>query len=338
MKTNSSNRKSYFDLLNIICCLAVIVMHHNEIVHYADHSSPEWIGSNIANTICIFAVPVFFMLSGATLIGYKGRYDTKTYYIRRIKRTVIPFIFWSIIWFLFCVFIQEKNDFLSIRGFIDGLINTKFTPVYWFFYPLFALYLVIPLFTYIDADKEGRKILNTLLIVIIIFEALIIPILSGINIPLNQTFVNGIATPVLYGLLGCYLSSCDVPRNLRHILYAVAILLVCLKCFLTSYNNYILGSLSDITTIIESSALFLFAKHISISPTLSLYLQRVSKCSFGVFLIHMFIVYAEKHCLTGILSVNSFLWRIPMALCTYLISLVIVQLIKKIPHIGTKIV
>ncbi|MCQ3915525.1 MAG: hypothetical protein MJ195_02075 [Mycoplasmoidaceae bacterium] len=36
------------------------------------------------------------MISGATLIGYRDRYDTKTYFKHRIKRCFIPYLIYSI--------------------------------------------------------------------------------------------------------------------------------------------------------------------------------------------------------------------------------------------------
>lgn len=54
-----------------------------------------------------WAVPIFFMLTGATLMRYRERYDTKTFLLKRFQRTVIPFLAWStILYFVVTICIQ----------------------------------------------------------------------------------------------------------------------------------------------------------------------------------------------------------------------------------------
>lgn len=83
-----------FDLLNIIACFSVICLHHNGLVHGYDGSN-AWYGALAVEVLFYFAVPVFFMLSGATLMRYSDRYDTKTFFRKRLKRTLIPWLVWS---------------------------------------------------------------------------------------------------------------------------------------------------------------------------------------------------------------------------------------------------
>lgn len=49
-------------------------------------------------TVFYFVVPIFFMISGATLMDYRDRYNTKDFFIKRGLCTFIPFIVWSLIW------------------------------------------------------------------------------------------------------------------------------------------------------------------------------------------------------------------------------------------------
>ena len=72
----SSKRIFYFDLLNIVACIAVIALHCNGIVHMYSEARC-WKTSLIVETVAYWAVPVFFMLTGATLMDYRKRYSTK---------------------------------------------------------------------------------------------------------------------------------------------------------------------------------------------------------------------------------------------------------------------
>lgn len=55
-----------------------------------------------------FAVPVFFMLTGATLINYRKRYGTGTFFKKRLLKTLVPFIIWSIIGICWSIFYTKE--------------------------------------------------------------------------------------------------------------------------------------------------------------------------------------------------------------------------------------
>lgn len=83
--TNKNSRIVYFDILNIIACLAVCYLHCNGGVHSFSNTR-FWKESLVIEVLCYFAVPIFIMLSGATLLKYKERYTTKQYFKKRIEK------------------------------------------------------------------------------------------------------------------------------------------------------------------------------------------------------------------------------------------------------------
>ena len=94
----NSNRIVYCDVLKILASIAVVLIHVCSNWWYAlDVKSKSWMVINIFDSLCRWAVPVFLMLSGATLMDYRKHYDTKTFLKKRVLRTVIPFLFWSIV-------------------------------------------------------------------------------------------------------------------------------------------------------------------------------------------------------------------------------------------------
>lgn len=69
-------RKAYLQVLSVLSCFAVIFLHVNHCFWdfgYEDY----WILANFIESIMYFAVPVFFMITGATLLNYRKRYSTK---------------------------------------------------------------------------------------------------------------------------------------------------------------------------------------------------------------------------------------------------------------------
>ena len=76
---NNAKGKSrilYYDILNILACLCVVFIHSNGIVHTYS-SSRAWKTALIFEVVGYWAVPIFIMLSGATLFKYRERYTTK---------------------------------------------------------------------------------------------------------------------------------------------------------------------------------------------------------------------------------------------------------------------
>ena len=81
----TQSRIVYYDVLNIISCMAVVMLHSNGYIH--EFIKDDYWGIHVAiDTLFFFAVPVFFMLSGANLISYRTKYSTKVFINKRIKK------------------------------------------------------------------------------------------------------------------------------------------------------------------------------------------------------------------------------------------------------------
>lgn len=72
------NKILYIDVLIVLSCISVVLLHANGIF-WLHPNGALWISSNIIESVFYFAVPVFFMISGLTLIDYNKRYSTKIY-------------------------------------------------------------------------------------------------------------------------------------------------------------------------------------------------------------------------------------------------------------------
>ena len=94
-RTLEHSQYTYISVLNVMAAVAVIMMHAN-VSFWVDKTKPYWDTANVIESVFYFAVPVFFMLTGATLIDYHERYSTKEFFLKRFKKTVIPFIGWSV--------------------------------------------------------------------------------------------------------------------------------------------------------------------------------------------------------------------------------------------------
>ena len=96
----NNNREYFIDTLTILSCIAVVFLHTNGIF-WTHPSGRLWLTSNVIESFFYFAVPVFFMISGATLLEYRQRYSTLTFLKKRFLRAFVPFICWSFLQLLF---------------------------------------------------------------------------------------------------------------------------------------------------------------------------------------------------------------------------------------------
>jgi len=75
----------YINVLAVVSALAVVFLHANGCFWKFSYEN-YWFSANIIESLFYFAVPCFFMISGATLLDYNERYDTKIYFVKRVKK------------------------------------------------------------------------------------------------------------------------------------------------------------------------------------------------------------------------------------------------------------
>ena len=85
-KNKHSEETFYIYILNVLACIAVISMHHNGKV-YAFSNTLGWKQALGVEVLAYWAVPVFYMISGATLMNYRERYSTETFLKKRFLKS-----------------------------------------------------------------------------------------------------------------------------------------------------------------------------------------------------------------------------------------------------------
>ena len=218
-KSNAPRGVLYYDVLNILACLAVIALHHNgEVWNFAD--SMIWKSALGAECFFFWAVPVFFMISGATLLNYREKYSTGTFFKNRIIRTVIPWFFWSIVVLIWKTstgqMTLESHDPVSIANLF---LNSKIENVYWFFPCLFGLYLAMPIYSML---VKNRKLLWYVVILnfILVSCVPVINLWTGLNI---NIIIPGISGMIIFPVLGYLASTTEIKLPYRLLIYALGL-------------------------------------------------------------------------------------------------------------------
>lgn len=348
------NRVNYISFINVIATVSVVIMHANS--SFWNYSKDSYWGvTNVIESVCFCAVPLFFMLSGATLIDYQKRYSTKEFFKKRFLKTVIPFLFWSI----FGMFWASRKVFKAmadgvpgqklnwtVTSVIDGILNTKFTQIYWFFIPLFCIYLVIPFFAAIPA-KRRMKVYTYIIFVGLIFNFTVPLLLSMLKTYLNVSIVSTLTVFVshqylIYPLIGYVLHQQQLKLRYRLMIYAGALaglLVFMIGTYVRTRHTGVLDGLYrgyyNLPCVLYSAGIFLLLKNLGQHikrERINRFLTWFQSYTFPIYLIHRYYldVFEENLKLVHI-EKASITYVVCATVLAILLSLLTAMLLRKIP-------
>lgn len=280
-----SKYNHHINLLRILACLMVIFMH-------APLPSEQANGIFLS-TLSYFTAPcigLFFMVSGYLLLPIKQ--DAEGFLRKRLGKVIAPTLFWSI-FYIVANFIKG-NEGPLMKEWISILFSAQGNPVLWFMYTLIGLYLLAPILSrwlQVASQRELEFYLGLWGI------SLCYPILSSF-LSINQGntgilyYFTGYAG---YFVLGAYLKKFPKRISFRCMvpLMGIAILapIVC-KVAHIYVNFYEVFWYLSIFVVIQCVFWFqtITKLPLKFSNRIETMLTRISNLSFGIYLIHIFIM------------------------------------------------
>lgn len=363
--TNNSNliekpRLIYLDILRSLSIFAVIIIH-SVAIKTSDMSSlgtPSWWWANSLNGFIRWAIPIFFMISGALTLGNKNVDNIPKFIKSRLLKIGIPFLIWSAIYTIFTqvYFLKQQIEFPNIL--LKILTNIILDQSYyhlWFVYDIFIIYLITPLIRKIvinSTKKELEYFLGLWFVATIIYTLIqqIMPLVgSGNTYHIRILYLTFPAGLLGYYVLGYYLNLYDFSKKVRISLYITALLCVPITIFgtyfLTLRGNALNESLYShfsVTTFFTSIAFFIFMKNVKWEQKLTKNFQKLivilSNATFGIYLIHMLFIIYFNNKLSFMLPTSYILFSTSIIILTYVFSFFFSKLIQLIPRIGKYII
>ena len=284
---------NYIDVLNCIAIIFVLLLHSSQLAHFGTSKDSNFAVTEIIQCLFIPAVYIFFMNSGATLLDYRDKYGTKEFYKKRFKRVLIPFIFWSIFYYLlnsrFHSFpgpIFQEN--VGIKNFLEQFLNNNINNLFWFFYSIIALYLVTPIFSVLV--KKHRNVLFGVVVVYFVFTDLITYLGKLININFLTKYIN---QPLLTSsYLGYFVIGYLIKENYFNRKSENILIIVGFACLLLNILNVLTGLkysfLGNIGPFLYSVGLYILIKRFVNHHTNYNYkiAQWLSGSSLGIYILH----------------------------------------------------
>ncbi len=336
-------RVLYFDLLNVLACFAVVTLHVNG-AFWSYSDSFRWTFNLLVESVFYPAVAIFVMLTGATLMDYRKRYDTKTFFRRRFVKVAVPFLAWSLIAILFHVLkgniAPADVTFASVAGWV---LNGDYYSIYWFFTVLFGCYLSIPVLSLIPEEKR-----NKVFAYLVLYAFVTISLLPMVSYWTGIPYAAAYRSPVsggylLYVLLGYLLSRVTLKPWQRYASYALGLGALALRIVMTYRLSHAAGMVSypygdylNFPCVFQAAALFIAARQLRLrwSDKAAARLRFAASVSFSIYLIHRFVMdllvrfNLEPRWLTGT-PWYSVLWPFVV----YALSLLAAAAGKKIPGV-----
>ena len=331
-----------YDFIRIFAIFLVVVIHANVAYLAENQGQAGWYAVMLFTSICLVAVPLFFMVSGALLLDTEKVLPLKTLFKKRILKQAVPFIIWSLIYVV--ARIVMKKTPLSITAFTDLLHEPAYYQ-FWFMYSLLAIYLLLPVLQAVVL-KLGKKHLEYVLILWLIFSVVF---------PVMQKFIPGFAISghvdlilcegyVGYFLLGHYLKKYQSELSWKKGIWLALIgigctgalsaveYLVCVKME-ASYQGYFYQAYLTPFVVCSATGLFLLFQNLP-------WTQKEKPCkllgvgsvlTMGVYYVHMLVITALEY--VGLMGGASILLLIVKIFLAYGVSLGIAFVISKIPYV-----
>ena len=335
-----TDRIDFISVLSVISAFAVVSLHTNG-CFWIFSRDRYWITANFLECFWYFAVPIFFMISGATLIDYPQRYDAKTYFCKRISKTFLPFVVWSMVG-LAKMIIRGQVTWEQITPIFlfNGIFSAKFISIYWFFMPLFALYLSIPLLASVREEKK-KVIFSYGLGIGFVFDALIPLVIHALSLPIGFSLhIDMFAGNLMFLFMGYLLSRGKFSKKTKMVIYMLAIV----GFFVHLCGTYILSieagniistfkGYTNVPCLLYSAGIFLLIKEhgaLLMKNHLAHYaVQKLAGYTFAVYLLHPFVMpfmVSKFH-----IPVTSIFYRVLGPVIIIFICIVITKFIRHIP-------
>ena len=320
----NSSRIEYFDFLRGIAIIMVVGIH-TFVAYPID--TPLGVCSAFFRQVLNCAVPIFLALSGLFL-GTKSlnRWDEKCcFWKKQIPKVYIPALIWSFPYFIQNVIQVQVGDILIKQ--VVALLVCAFS-IYYFIALIVQYYFLLPML------QKYKHVMMPISVVVSFFSILLITYISsvqGIQLPLI-VYAGPFTTWFVFFMLGVYYSSSKINYTIKQ---AVSIIVFgfALECIETYWLNTNYGGGYGIKTssfIYSIGVIMLIispkAKTAYKSNKITSLIAYIGNISFGVYLIHCFVIKGVNYILP------EYNWALSWLLVVIITSTVIIAARKILPH------
>ncbi len=290
--------------------IAVVFAHTCANVLIKGPTANLWAPANILVTITEVAVPLFYMISGATILNSNKTKDLNYLFEHRLVRILVPFLSWSIISAFFFQLINHGLHFNIAIHNISMLYHQPVLTAFWFIYPLIGFYLVSPAIKAF-VDNVSKSTINYILILWFITNIFLPNLAKSLPQEYGQFFdAYGFASLIFlskmigYFILGYKLSNIenkDINLGLHLAIFSIGMLVAIINMYVISryslQSKPFAGFLTPVLLPIMASSLFLCLKKFEDKYPMRLQsnIESIAPLTYGIYLSHGIIIELVQH-------------------------------------------
>lgn len=340
-QTTSSNQPIlWIDFIRSVSILLVIVIHSTGplLNKWGEVISPtDWLVADVLVSFSRASVPLLFMISGYLLLGRQE--SIFSFYTKRFRKVLLPFVAWSIFYLVWQNGYRNYTLINMIKALIYEMLTKPASFHFWFLYALLAIYIFVPLIRRFVVSAEDIHLW---------YAAGVWLLFGPIQKMAEKTLGFGFAINlgfftdyIGYFLIGYLLGKMNFSRNIVILAFVVYMgsgaYTVSATYFLSKqmgdYNGYYQWYLTLNAALMSFSAFIVLKKlgEAITSEFAGRWLRRFAGASFGIYLIHVFILITLKRFGFDAFSGPAIISAPALSLSVLLLSWVCVALMQKIP-------
>ncbi len=350
----------YLETMRIFACFFMIFNHTNVRGFFLFSQSPLgslqfwwylWL-----SVFCKFAVPLFFMISGALLIP-KENESLGDLYKNRVLRMVCTLLFFSAVFFVRDI-LRGKQTW-DIGAFFLGVYEGSLVIPYWYLYTYIAFLITLPMIRAMAKNLEDKYYYY---IFLLWFVFALIPVLQYAlgknlhvlngNLNVGWLTTNIVLCPITGYFLQYRMKNAENAGGGKTVLllWAANILTICLSCYMTYLRAVDMGQCNEAVSqefhntfaVLNAATIFLTVKYLylKVEKKVPMWLNRaiasVGSATFGIYLMHILAldVFNQKLWDAFVdLHLSPMLSSFLVCLCTMAVCYVVTVLLKRIPLI-----
>lgn len=338
------NKREYnMDVLRILACFMVVVLHTSaQNWDTVSFTSFEWKAFNFYNAMVRSAVPIFFMISGKLFLS-RETLSIKNLFLKNWLKLALVYLLWSVLYAVDRIGLAAMFNDFRFYEFASVVVSSKYH--LWYLPELLSVYLMIPVLFALK-NRKDETILSYVCLMIFLFIIVRTSILTfvqhelvtvlfrkvsfgwgsccgyfilGYVLERNQERFQRIKTPMLIGLF----TLLGVGTAVGAYLYSAAKGVASAEL----YNDIFLSNYFEAVVLF---LLFLRLPAEKISQPMKKAVQKLSKYTFFVYLIHPFVL---EHLPIHTLSFHPWLSVPVIAAVVFTLSMCAAWVIDRIPGV-----
>lgn len=338
----------YLDLIKIISAYLVIFTHTgnmgSKLYAYGNYDLWQDTFYMMADVFRTINVPLFFMVSGALLLGKDENYT------QLFKKHIAKYMIITVVFSYFYYVVYGKNNWIDVEGFMKGIWNGSIIGLFWFFYAYLGYLIILPFMRKMIRNMTGADYIY-LLVLGILFKG---PLDAAGAILFEGTLgipCYLVTDSIFYPIMGYYMANVVVEKNKRRYLAGGAILtLINVSCAVAmtywemnkegivngsgQYTEKYLFAFTVIPTIYVFYLLKVLGTKLGKYASIGKIINCLGDCSLGVYVFGLFLqVKLDKIYWNTVSRFSEY----PLMVCLFYVGVVVLTavivtyVLKKIP-------